>query len=192
VMPGILIGAAALAERGVLALRNAPRPVAVLPALAGVLGLAILVGSSSLRARIPSWPPTFPTREARLGPIRVEAHVAGFMQDVRKVVDHQLPAGEAVWAGPAAPGWNFLLDRAPAHPLPIAFVTTTYEDRERVRQRLIDDPPKLILRQRDRPTFEGVPMRALLGVAADHIDAHYEAVDVLQSGRYAVEVLVPR
>jgi len=192
VMPGILIGATSLAEAGVLALRRSPRVPQLLPALAGGAALAVLVASSSVRAGIPVSPPRFPAYDARLGPIPLHPKMAEFMLRVRDAVDRLLPAGEAVWAGPAAPGWNFLLDRPPAHPLSIAYVTTTNRDRERVRQRLIEAPPKLILRQRDRPSFEGVPMRDFLGAAADFIDEHYEVVERLRAGEHVVELLVPR
>lgn len=192
VMPGILIGATALAETGVLAFRRSPRAATLLPALAGGAALAILAASSSVRAGIPVSPPRYPTYDARLGPIPLHPKMAELMLGVRDAVDRRLPAGEAVWAGPAAPGWNFLLDRPPANPLSIAYVTTTSRDRERVRERLLAEPPKLILRQRDRPSFEGVPMRDFLGVAADAIDERYEVVERLRAGEHVVELLEPR
>jgi hypothetical protein len=150
------------------------------------------VVSSPKKAGLPRIPPAQPVHQQRMGPIPLHPFLADFMDRVRAAVDRRLPPGEAVWTAPAAPGWSFVLDRPPAHPLSISYVTTSDAERERIRRELAEAPPRLILRQADRSSFEGVPMRTYLGVAADRVDAHYRVDETLRVGEHVVEILVPR
>ncbi|MGH0030364.1 MAG: hypothetical protein ACQGVC_11270 [Myxococcota bacterium] len=191
VLPGVLLVTAALAEAGALRWLRTRGAADLVPALLGAIGLATLAVSVPLRAGLPRAAPRPPVHDATLGAILLQPGLASFIARVREAVDRRLPPGAPVWSAPAAPGWNYVLDRPPANPLSIWFVTTGRASRERLRDQLAADPPPLVLRHTDRPTFEGVPRRAFLGVAADWLDERYAVVEVVRHGAYTMELLAP-